>query len=354
MNDNDFLNIKKILNTKDINNERCYIHILRGNRSCGKTFNTLKEFLKQFFNRKEQFVLLYRTKNECKNAHMIFSDILELYFSDYIVYKTVELVDNVIFQLQIQDIKSQEILNIGFAISFYDVDKIKKYSSIFKNVKYFFFDEFELENHRYFKDEFNKFTSIIFSISRGGGKVIRNITIILASNNCDIYNPYFLGFKILDKLHLMKNNALKLDGLVLHIIENDKIKNEMENNKMLSAFKECEYLDYAINNHSLVDRKIFLIDIDYLYKNHCNFITSILNNKEYFSIWLDLENKIMIFSELKMEKSKILFTVDYDEKIANIKDKSFFGIKNLIKTYANQNAIYYTSLECIEIIEKIL
>lgn len=354
MRNDEFLNVKKILNTKDIKGERCYIHILRGNRSCGKTFNILKLFIERFLSRKEQFCLLYRTKNECKNAHLILSDILDLYFSDYVAFKTIEIVENVIFSIQIENIKTKEVLEVGFAISFYDVDKIKKYSAIFKKVNYLFFDEFELENHRYFKNEFEKFTSIIFSISRGGGQVIRNITILLAANNCDVYNPYFIGFKILDKLNKIENNILRLDGIVLHIIENEVVKKEMKNNKMLSAFKDNNYLKYAIDNTALKDRETFLVSKNYISKNHCNFVTTILNNNDYYSIWLDINNKCMIFSDIKMENSKIVFTITENEKIPSTKDSTFNGLKKLIRDYANKNAIYYTSIKCIEIIENIL
>lgn len=353
MNKKDFFDIKKHLKVKDRKNEKAYIHLFEGNRSIGKTFNTLKYLFEQYINRREQMVILYRNKVECKQTHLIFSEILKLYFPDYEPFKTVELVDKVIFSIQLKNIKTSEVYTIGFALSFFDVDKIKKYSNIFSKVHYILLDEFELENNRYLKQEFNKLQSIVFSVARGGGEVIRNIYILLLSNKCDIYNPYFLGFKVLDNFSKIENGILKLDGVVVHFLDDENIKKEFFNNKTLEAFQNSEYFNYAVNNTAFVDREQFLLNQNYLSKNKCNFICNLICNNKNFSVWLDLKEDIIIFTKLYMENSKITFTTDKIEKINSVYSKSFNGLMKKFNEYKKNNKIYYTSLECLEIIEKI-
>lgn len=358
MNEKKWLNIKKYLKIKDNLNEKCFVHLFNGNRSIGKTFNTLKYFLQNAYSRGEQFILIYRTKSEIKNSSKIFSEIIEKYFADKILdLIDINIVDDVIFKIQATVKKDNNIktIDVGFSVSLNDCDKVKKYSNIFSKVNFTLLDEFELESGRYLKNEFDKYTSLIFSIARGNGKSVRNINNILLSNNYDIYNPYYLGFGALDKLDKIKKDNLTVKGVgwVIHLINDSNVVAEMLDNKMMSAFSNSNYFNFAVKNES-PKKYSNLIPQSYIYEKKCSYIISILLEDKKFSIWKNNKNNNIILSTIIAErKNELIFSCGFDDKCININHKLFNSYKKMIENARSLNRLKYTSNECIDLIKKI-
>lgn len=202
----DFYNLDKLLKKKDINNRTPNTFIITNNRTSGKTTAVLTYLLLDFDENSHQFVLLYRTQSEIDSANEIFTEINNrLNFGAFTLKPAVKRYINTIY---LNDTP------IGYAVTLSNPDTIKKYSPIFSSVENIFFDEYQLESKRYLKDEYTKYISVITSIARGGGERIRDsIKIFLAGNPVDLFNPYYIKYKIYNRL-LPDTKYLRGNGFV--------------------------------------------------------------------------------------------------------------------------------------------
>lgn len=185
--DKKYYNGEKLLNLLDIDKKEPSVFIASSNRTAGKTTYFCKHFLHNFKQHGYETVFLFRDKTELTSAHSMYSDILYNYpelGNEVTTGKAI--MKDVIYPLYIDD----ELF--AYTLSLKDADKIKKYSPVFRNVKYTFMDEYQTESGKYIKNEITAYESIIMSVSRGNGEQFRYVKNIISGNFISLMNPYLI------------------------------------------------------------------------------------------------------------------------------------------------------------------
>lgn len=208
----EYYNGEKILNILDADKENPILKIVTGNRSAGKTTFFSKYLVQRFLKQGKKFALLYRTKTELSNiSGKFFKDIQQLFFPEHIMTEK-SICEGNIIELYLDEIPC------GYGICLSMADKLKKYSHFLSDIETIFFDEFQAD--RYLTNEYEKFLSVLMTVSRGQGKQYRYVDCILCSNAISLFNPYFTQLRIVER---MNNNAkfIRGNGWVMEIAMNE-------------------------------------------------------------------------------------------------------------------------------------
>lgn len=234
---NIYYDCNRLLTMKDINGQTPEIFMVAGNRTAGKTYSFKKRLVKDFMEKGEKFALLVRFNYEMDAIEeTFFKDLIEIHFPDINVRG--EWVGRQLFKkLFINDNEC------GYCVAINSADTVKKYSSMFVDVRKIFFDEFQSETNKYCSDEITKFISIHVSMARGGGSQSRYLPVYMASNTVTILNPYYSLFQISKRL-TSTTKFLKGDGWVLELTYNENAANALNN----SAFGRAVSSQF-INNY---------------------------------------------------------------------------------------------------------
>nr|DAN94243.1 MAG TPA: Terminase [Caudoviricetes sp.] len=251
-----YYSLDKIKKIKDLDGLQPSIFLITTNRSGGKTTAVLTDFLDNFLKDGSEFVLIYRHKYELKACHEIFSDIIQRKYPNSVIDS--QSVAQGLFYTITWD-KDDKKTRIGFAVCMTNADEIKKYSPMFLNVRRALFDEFQLENGKYLKDEPKKLLSIIISISRGGGSQARDIDLYMLGNNISILNPYYISFGIVERLK-PETRFLRGHGWILEQGFNKSASDEINKNAIVRAFSEKEkcYTTYLSSKDYLLNMDAFI------------------------------------------------------------------------------------------------
>lgn len=263
-----YYNGEKLLSQMDVNGEKPGIFLSNSNRSAGKTSFFQIYVLDKHVRKKSQFVLLCRQKNELEGIELPFEDVLHKYFDGKLL-SAKWYVTRLVMGLWLDGVLC------GYAISLKDANKLKKYSSIFSRVETVIMDELQPETGAYLRDEIELFTSIVQSISRGGGKQSRYLEWCLLGNNISVMNPYFLNLGIYkyidDKMNLKEGEDFYIrgEGWVCEFSFNASAKGEMEKNPAIKAFSSKNSIlgltaDFMIQSSGFIEKKISG-KMDYLY-----------------------------------------------------------------------------------------
>lgn len=250
---------ENLLKQKDIDGNRPGIFLSNSNRSAGKSTFFTTYLIDRFVSDREKFIILMRDKSEIENVDVCFEETFKHYYSDKIMsikYYVNKLVMGIWLDTELA----------GFSISLKDATKLKKYSAIFDGVINGLFDELQPENGRYLKEEIDLFTSIIKTVSRGGGEQSRYMRWILISNNITVMNPYFLNMGIYkyvpEKLDLSEGDFyVKGNGYVCEFSFNRSAADAMEENPALKCFNTANNrlgvsADFMINSNAFIMSKL--------------------------------------------------------------------------------------------------
>lgn len=255
-----YYNGENLLNQLDKNEEKPGIYLSNSNRSAGKTSFFQIYCIDKFLEKREQFILLCRQKNELDGCELPFDDVMCNYFEGMLLsskWYVTRLVMGIWLDGKL----------CGFAISLKDANKLKKYSSIFSKVSSVIMDELQPETGAYLHDEVDLFTSIVQSVSRGGGKQSRYVTWCLLGNNISVMNPYFLNlgvYKYIDDTLDLKEGEdfyIKGEGWVCEFSYNKSAKEEMEKNPAIRAFTSRNSIlgltvDFMIKSSGFIEKKV--------------------------------------------------------------------------------------------------
>lgn len=240
----DYYNPTNLLSMTDINGKRPAVYISAGNRTGGKTtaFNSL--LLNRFIKRGEKFGLVYRyAKDGSDIVERFFKDIGKMWFAGHeMTYFTKPFGVEIYF-----DGKS-----CGYGLPLNLADDIKKRSHLLSDIQRVLFDEFQSDTDSYLDDEVTKLLSIMFSLSRGGGKLYRYVPLYLISNQVSTLNPYYEQMGVNDR---MRQGAkfIKGDGWVMQNWINENSKNAIEASPLARAFSKSKYMAYASSGKYLRD-----------------------------------------------------------------------------------------------------
>lgn len=246
-----------LLNQKDINNKDPKIFISNTNRTAGKTtfFDLiLLEYARQY---KRKFCIVVREKMEIEAPESFFDNVMDYYYKESLMHSKF-IIKGVINELFFDNI------SVGYCVSLKDVVKLKKYSSVFREVDLSLFDEVQPEDGKYVPGEVDKLISLLSSISRGGGEQARTVLMFMLSNNISVLNPYFLNLEIYKHLpsHITEEaQYVKGAGYVCEFLFNKYAAEEMKDKSTALVFSSRYNLmnisaEFMINCNSFVEEKI--------------------------------------------------------------------------------------------------
>jgi hypothetical protein len=268
-----YYNPEKILNMKDLNNEKPDIFIITTNRSAGKTTSFLKKALEDFKNHGSQLVLLYRYNYELNACADIFKDVMNIYPDYGEEMKTLPHARGLYYELFLDD------ETFGYAVSLNNPDALKKYSPIFADVENIIFDEFQCETGKYLSKEVEKFQSIYLTIARGGGQQSRHVKVYMLGNMVTIMNPYFINLGIHKRLK-DNTNFMRGNGWVAEFGFNEAASQAIKKNGVFKAFSKEDYMSYSTEKVYLHDADIFIEKP----KGRAKYICTILHDSTQYGV----------------------------------------------------------------------
>lgn len=247
----------ELLRQLDANEKNSKIFMSNTNRTAGKT-TFFELILLEYARRwKRKFCIIVREKMEIEAPESFFDNVLDYYYPESLMHSKY-VIKNTINEIFLDNI------SVGYCVSLKDVVKLKKYSSVFREVDMALFDEVQPEDGKYVSDEVNKLISLISSISRGGGEQARTVLLFMLSNNISVMNPYFLNLEIYKKLpaHVTETaQYVKGDGYVCEFLFNKYAAEEMKEKSTALVFESRYNLmnvtaEFMINCNSFIEEKI--------------------------------------------------------------------------------------------------
>lgn len=249
--ENIYYDLSIIKNKTDLDGKKPSIYLISTNRSAGKTTACLIESLERYKMHGEHVCFLYRTNYELNACSTLYEDVLKMYPDYGVEIKSISYAKGLFYKIFLDGCL------FGFAVSINQSDKLRKYSPIFANVSMAIFDEYQLENGRYLKNEVALLQSTLTTIARGGGEQSRNIDLFMLGNNVSLLNPYYIAFGIHKRL---KSNThfLRGHGWIAEFGFNKSASKAILENPLLNAFSG-DYLEYSAKEKVyLNDAEIFI------------------------------------------------------------------------------------------------
>lgn len=335
----DHYNPVKLLSKKDIEGKTPAIYISSGNRTGGKTTAFNGMLLNRYIKHREKFGLIYRyAKDSTDVVERFFKDIGRMWFTDGVMTSKIQPYGCEIFY---------NGKSCGYGLPLNLSDDIKKRSHLLTDIEKCLFDEFQSETGAYLDNELTRFQTIMFSLSRGCGKMYRYVPCILISNQVSALNPYYEALGVLPRL-CTGGHYIKGHGWVLEVYINPDAKKAIETSPLAKAFSKSEYAGYAANGDYLNDnkknvKKITTAEKKYLYTlkyNGHNYSVNLINDILYIGDTSD-----------KTRKSKYSCCMsDVCDEFPLISENA----KKFICNKAMRGKIVYNSLKSQEAIERIL
>lgn len=242
----------KLLSMKDLEGLEPSIFLVCGNRTSGKTYGWTRHINRRFFRAGEEFIVLVRNKYELDNiGEAFFENMKEKEWPNKDMTDVWGAKD-IYKELYIDGEKC------GYAMALSSSDNIKKYSSVFSNVKNMFMDEFMTESGKYLKNEITHFLSIYFSVARGKGAHVRDVKVFMAANTVTKLNPMFVHLGISKRLK-PETKFLRGNGWVLEVCNVEEAGKAICNSGVGRAFQENTYISFSSDNTFLLDNENFIV-----------------------------------------------------------------------------------------------
>lgn len=228
----------KILSMSDMYGREPEVYVVEGNRVGGKTTFFYKWRIKKFLKSGEKTLWLYRFQSDIDDcANKIFKDLKQIKYQSYeMTYKT-----------KAKGRYAELYLNeehCGYALPINSSDAIKNMSHVFVDVDWILFDEFQPESGKYCPGEMKKFHSIHTSISRGGGKQVRRVPVVLIGNTVSLLNPYFVSLGLSKKLQ-PRTKFMRGNGWVYEKAIVDSAKQAQKESAFNNAFGSGSYNKFS-------------------------------------------------------------------------------------------------------------
>ena len=269
------------------------LNFICAERGVGKTFGATEFVIRQFINKKDEFVYVRRYKSELQKSIPRFFDAMinEGKFQDHTFSRKG-------MNLCIDDQVA------GYGVTLSTAQQLK--STNFSKVKWIIFDEVFLEDGQghYLKNEVEIFLGLLETISR-----MRNVRVLLLANATNSANPYFLYFN----LHLPYNNEIITfkDGMIALMyaknLEYRKAKKETNFGRLVAG---TDYENYAVNNQFINDTKDFIEKKDKASK----FSFSFIYNDNRYGVWINWLSGKMYISNDYLENGIIFACTTDDHK----------------------------------------
>lgn len=184
--DNPYYDGSKLINK---GGKKTILYISTINRTAGKTTYYLLLSVELAKWLKKKCVFLVRKISELKDFARIYEDVSTLYYDGR------ECITKTVVKDTIMSISLGEY-ELGYVVCLKKYVDVKKFSPIFSQVVAIILDEYQPDDGIFVKKEIEAFQSIYRSVSRGGGKQVRDVAILLYGNPVTLMNPYLLEFGI--------------------------------------------------------------------------------------------------------------------------------------------------------------
>ena len=334
----------KLLSLKDINGLEPEIYICTSNRSAGKTTYFSRYIVNRWLKHGEKFILLYRFNYELADvSDKFFKEIRALFFPDLTMTN----------KAKAKGIYHELYLNeqlCGYAISLNAADQLKKYSHLFSDCVRMFFDEFQSENNHYCPGEIQKFLSVHTSISRGGGKQVKHVPVIMLSNLVSLLNPYYIALGISEKLD-SKTKFIRGDGFVLEQGFSESVAELQKQSGVFRAFAGADYNKYNTEKVYLNDNYTFIESLDG--KN--NYILTFKLGGELYAV-REYPDRGFLYCDQRIDYTfPVKLVIDAEDMDVNyivIKNNSYM-LSNL-KWFFEKGLFRFKNLTCKQAIFKLL
>lgn len=318
-----FIMTPKFYNYNRLNSYNALYNFVIGERGVGKTYGKVKDCIKDFINKDEQFVYVRRFSKELSKAapKLLNPLVTNQEFPEY--------------ELKYQNntyLVNNEVAGHALPLATSSILK----STSFDKVKTIIFDEFLLGNgfYRYLNNEVNQFLDLYETISR-----LRDIRVFFLANATSQINPYFDYFNLTlpfnGKEFRVFNNGL----IVVNYIRNMQYRACKKASKFGRLIEGTEYSKYAVDNEWLLDSSSFIAK-----KNqNAKFYYSLILDNETIGVWIDKFNSLVFLSPDIDPSKKLTFTVRAQDQVdgtllSNARKSPWFGILN--KSFAAGTLFY--------------
>lgn len=244
-------------------------NFINGERSIGKTYTTLKYFIKRFIAYKEEYIYITRTQME-KQSKILQSAFAKVTANEYSEYD---------FMYTNETMKMEGEV-VGYCLALTEADKIKKRS--FPNVKWMVFDEYMIDEKAggHYINGWNEPDSLL-SIYHTADREQDRIRCFLLGNNITFFNPYHLhpAFNI---PQVSKGSIWTSENVLFQWAESDaEMQENKANSKFLRMIQDTEYGGYAVNGEYVQD------DYSLIQKRPSNsrYTMTIKNNGSLLGVW---------------------------------------------------------------------
>lgn len=331
--DKKYYNFNRLFSLKDVNGETPSVYIVTINRNAGKTTGMLATLLSEYFEKGEEFVLLFRDKLETEDAHLLFGDVCDIYFPE-IEVESESQAGGLIYTLFYVD-KQNERHDMGYALCLKKADKLKKYSPVFRKVMTIVLDEYQLEDEKYLKNETRLLESLVTTISRGGGNLTRNTRTVLLGNPFSPMNPYYTKYDIWKRLR-PDTKVLKGVKWVADFRLNKEAMQALAESAHAQAFNS-DYTQYAMKGSYLNDHSDFIKKP----KGQKILLYYFYGGKKYTAVYR-IRNSIFVEAVETLNYDYPVYTFHQDEVIENVqyvrKTKPVY--KFLVESFHKNNLFF--------------
>lgn len=274
----------------------CLHNYVVGVRRCGKTYGCLKDCIKRFINKGEQFIYLRRYKTELKEFDKLLDPLLmNKEFPEHDVYIKGK-------EIYVDD----EIAGYGRALS---TGKIQKGTNMV-GVKTIIFDEFLIEKgvYHYLQDETGTFNDFLISISS-----YRDITVFYLANAISIANPYFLKYDL--QLPYGGSKFFKKGERLVQYEANPEFIEYVSQTRLGKELLESDpaYSAYAIYNDFIMDSENFIEKKS----GKLSYIITLKHGKSMYGVWLNRDTGIIYISSDIDKTNDIYIAVTYEDHSFN-------------------------------------
>lgn len=252
-----FWNPTKFFSKKDSRGMLPGIYCAVSNRTGGKTYGVGQVLLKYNEVTGRKFGIICKTQSDLgKIANGVLGGVIEDKYPNYVFEEQVSPTKrfSILTKRRVvgedEDDEDVEKEEIAYVLALNAANKLKDYSSMFRDCDILFMDEFQTD--RYLPDEIGKLITLRGSVARGDGTGVRYVPVIMCSNSISIVNPYFSAWGISTKIQ-SNTHFLKAPGLVLERFTNEVVADAQRNDPFNVAFSHHEAIACSVDNSWLND-----------------------------------------------------------------------------------------------------
>lgn len=209
------------------------MYIITSTRSNGKTSYFTMYNCMMFKKFKKNVCYLVRQVNELSNYDMVFSDIIDRY-NFGLDLKSKTIITNVLSAVYCEGEVFAYVANLR------KIDTLKKYSSLFADTELILIEEYQIEEGRMLRREPELLKSVIRTVGRGHGEMVREVLTVLLGNPVTLLNPYLVYFGIAPR-YRGKDGIIKNGKVAAQFSLANKASELAAQSSVTDLFKNTDY-----------------------------------------------------------------------------------------------------------------